>query len=208
LEEWIICCIFAEKSFLSVLLSLRHAVMWSKPWTLKAGFLIGGGLIVAGLLLELSVGGVVWSAYAWPVNVCVLVGFLVFIAAVFLLRRRVYAFQFLGTSRAAIPAMVYAVVLTVVMGLTRQQADGTWLNSMLTFWPFVLTWVYVAVILGVGDGVASLSGAAVALPGAPVGAYMKSLSPSIWKEGTGRAVVSGSRRIFWDVLTRSCAFSA
>ena len=104
---------------------------------------------MAGLLLELSVGGVVWSAYAWPVNVCVLVGFLVFIAAVFLLRRRVYAFQFLGTSRAAIPAMVYAVVLTVVMGLTRQQADGTWLTSMLTFWPFVLTWVYVAIILGV-----------------------------------------------------------
>ena len=66
----------------------------------------------------------------------------------------------------------------------------------------------VAVIRGVGEGVALVSGASVALPGALVPAYMKSLSPSIWKEGTGRAVTSGSSRIFWEVVTRSCAFSA
>ena len=30
--------------------------MWTKPWTFKEGFLIGGGLIFAGLMLELSVG--------------------------------------------------------------------------------------------------------------------------------------------------------
>ena len=29
--------------------------MWTKPWTFKEGFLIGGGLIFAGLMLELSV---------------------------------------------------------------------------------------------------------------------------------------------------------
>ena len=26
--------------------------MWTKPWTFKEGFLIGGGLIFAGLMLE------------------------------------------------------------------------------------------------------------------------------------------------------------
>lgn len=123
--------------------------MWTKPWTQKEGFLIGGSLIIAGLALQLSIGPVVWEAFAWPVNGIVFAGFLTMIAVLFLLRKKVYAFQFLGTYQAAIPVMVYAVVLTIVMGLTRQEVKGTWLNNMLTFWPFVLIYVYIAVILGV-----------------------------------------------------------
>lgn len=115
---------------------------------MKEGFLIGGGLIFAGLMLELCVGPVVWEAFAWPVNGIVLAGFLVLIAVAFLLRKRAYAFRFIGTYQAAIPTLVYAVVLTIIMGLTRQTENGTWLNNMLTFWPFVLIYVYMAMILG------------------------------------------------------------
>ena len=115
---------------------------------MKEGFVIGAGLIVAGLLLELTVGPVVWEAFAWPANGLVLAGFVAMIVAMHLLRRRVYAFRFLSTYHAAIPAMCYAVVLTIIMGLTRQTVNGTWINNMLTFWPFVLIYVYVAVILG------------------------------------------------------------
>jgi len=122
--------------------------MWIKPWTMKEGFLTGGGLIFAGLMLELSVGPVAWDAFRWPVNGVVLAGLLAVIAIIFLLRKRVYALQFIGTNKAAIPALVYAVVLTIIMGLTRQEVNGTWLNSMLSFWPFVLIYVYIAVILG------------------------------------------------------------
>ena len=116
---------------------------------MKEGFLIGGGLLMVGLALELSVGQVKWDAFAWPVNGYVFGGFLALIAIVFLLRKKVYAFQFLGTYQAAIPAMVYAVALTIIMGLTRQKVSGTWLNDMLSFWPFVLIYVYITVILGV-----------------------------------------------------------
>ena len=116
---------------------------------MKEGFIIGGGIIFAGLILELSVGPVVWEAFAWPVNGIVLAGFLALIAAVFLLRKRVYAFRFIGTYQAAIPTLMYAVLLTIIMGLTRQTENGTWLNNMLVFWPFVLIYVYMAVILGV-----------------------------------------------------------
>ena len=122
--------------------------MQTKNWTMKEGFLIGGGIVLAGLLLELGVGPVVWEVFAWPVNGIVLAGFLAVIAAVFSLRKRIYAFQFMGTYQAAIPTLVYAVVLTIIMGVTRQEAHGTWLHSMLTFWPFVLIYVYMAMILG------------------------------------------------------------
>ena len=122
--------------------------MWTKPYGMKEGFLIGGGLIIAGLMLELSSGPVDWDAFRWPINGIVLAGVLAFIAIIFLLRERVYGLRFIGTYKAAIPALVYAVVLTIIMGLTRQEVNGTWLNNMLSFWPFVLIYVYVAVILG------------------------------------------------------------
>ena len=122
--------------------------MWNKPWTLKEGFLIGGGLIVAGLMLELSVGPVVWDAFAWPANGIVLAGFVLIIITLHLLRKKVYAFRFLSTYQAAIPVMCYAVALTIVMGLTRQTVNGQGVNNMLTFWPFVLTYVYMALIVG------------------------------------------------------------
>lgn len=123
--------------------------MWTKPWKMTEGFLIGGGLIVAGLLLELTVGPVVWDAFSWPVNGIVLAAFLLIIAMMALLRRKVYAFQFISTYHAAIPTLVYAVSLTIIMGLTRQTANGVWLNNMLTFWPFVLIYTYMALILGI-----------------------------------------------------------
>ena len=116
---------------------------------MKEGFLIGGGLIIVGLALELSVGPVAWEAFAWPINGFVLAGFLAIIALIFLLRKRLYACRFISTYQAAIPTLVYAVVLTIIMGLTRQKTNGTWLNDMLSFWPFVLMYVYMAVILGV-----------------------------------------------------------
>ena len=122
--------------------------MWIKPWTMKEGFLLGGGIILAGLALELSVGPVIWDAFSWPANGIVLAGFLMMIATMFVLRKKVYAFQYLGTYQAAIPTMVYAVILTIIMGLTRQQIGGTWLNDMLSFWPFVLIYVFIATILG------------------------------------------------------------
>ena len=50
--------------------------MWSKPYGMKEGFLIGGGLIITGLMLQLGCGPIDWNAFRWPVNGIVLAGFL------------------------------------------------------------------------------------------------------------------------------------
>ena len=126
---------------------------------MKEGFFIGGGLIIVGLLLQLCAGPVDWDVFRWPVNGIVLAVFLALIAIIYLLRKRVYGLQFIGTYKAAIPALVYAVVLTIIMGLTPQKSlipgssfptgEGSmWISYMLNFWPFVLIYVYIAVILG------------------------------------------------------------
>ncbi|MBR5688795.1 MAG: cytochrome c biogenesis protein ResB [Prevotella sp.] len=128
--------------------------MWTRPWNLKEGFLIGAGLIVAGELLQLSSGGIDWALFAWPVNIILLGVVLAVSAIIFLLRKKVYVFRFLGTYRCAIPALTYAVVLTVIMGLTRQVPEGysatdpIGLTRMTGFWPFVLIYLWVAIILG------------------------------------------------------------
>ena len=145
MAHWEIIRIFADK---------LPELMYTKHWTMKVGFLIGGVLILAGLMLQLCVGPVVWEAFAWPVNGVVLAGFVTIIAFIFLLRKQVHLFHFIGTNKAAIPTLIYTVVLTMIMGLTRQAPShgsegSTWLNSMQTFWPFVLIYVYMAVILGV-----------------------------------------------------------
>ena len=133
-------------------------MMWNKPWNMKEGFLIGGCLILAGLLLQLIVGPVAWEVFAWPTNGITMAVFLTIIVSVFLLRKQVYAFRFFSTIQAAIPTLVYAVVLTIIMGLTRQKSltpgpspmgEGSlWINYMLSFWPFVLIYVLMAFILG------------------------------------------------------------
>ena len=127
--------------------------MWNKPWTMKEGFLIGGGLVVIGLVVQLCFGAVAWSAIAWPLNGLLFGALLALTVIAFLMRKRIYVIRFLTSYMAAIPILVYAVGLTIIMGLTRQQSgvdmnnEGTWLNDMLAFWPFVLIYVLMAIIL-------------------------------------------------------------
>jgi len=128
--------------------------MWNKPWKMKEGFLLGGGLVAVGLVLQATVGPVRWDALAFPVNVVVLAAFLVLLTAAWLLRRQVYLFEWMMHLGAAVPAMTYALGLTIVMGLTAQRDDGNgipWLSQMLDFWPFVLSYVWLMTIAGLAS---------------------------------------------------------
>ena len=122
--------------------------MWVKPWNMKEGFLIGGGLLVVGLLLQVAMGPIRWKLFAWPVNLIVLILLLAVIGAMFALRRKVYAFEWMMHTGAAVPCLVYAAALTILMGLLPQVHVGgiPWLSQMLHFWPFVLIWTWMMLI--------------------------------------------------------------
>ena len=115
--------------------------------------MIGAGLIFVGLLLQFSAGGIDWSAFSYPVNAILLCLFVVVAAVLFLLRGKSYAIRFLSSYGSAVACLVYAVALTVVMGLTRQvpagmpSQDVLGLTRVLGFWPFVLIYVWMALIL-------------------------------------------------------------
>lgn len=125
--------------------------MWTKPWNMKEGFLIGGGFLVAGLVLQALLGPFRWDLLAFPVNLILLAAFLVLLALACLLRNKVYFFEWMMSLDAAVPAICYALGWTIVMGLTAQRDDGAgipWLSRMLVFWPFVLSYTWMMAILG------------------------------------------------------------
>ena len=64
--------------------------MWSKPWSYKEGLVIGAGLLVIGILLQMAVGAINWSLFACPVNVIVLVVYIIALVAMHLLYSSTY----------------------------------------------------------------------------------------------------------------------
>lgn len=122
--------------------------MWENPWKFKEGFVICGGLIVAGLLLQWLLGPLDWSLAVRPYNF-ILLGLLVFLTVLgHALSGRFYALEWMAKATAAVPTLLTVSLLAVVMGLTRQVAphseptDALGLTRMLGFWPFVLVYVY------------------------------------------------------------------
>ena len=91
--------------------------MWSKPWSYKEGLVIGAGLLVIGILLQMAVGAINWSLFACPVNVIVLVVYIIALVAMHLLRKRVYLFGWLSHYSAAVSSLVWVVGMTVIMVL-------------------------------------------------------------------------------------------
>ena len=122
--------------------------MWAKPWNMKEGFLIGAGILFTGVLLQVALGSIRWEFFAWPVNLIVLIMLLAAIGVMFVMRRKVYAFEWMMHAGAAVPCLVYAASLTMIMGLTPQVRMGgiPWLSQMLRFWPFVLIWAWMMII--------------------------------------------------------------
>ena len=131
--------------------------MWSKPWSYKEGLTIGAGLLVIGMLLQMTVGAINWDLFACPVNVIVLVVYIIALIAMHLLRKRVYLFGWLSHYSAAVSALLWVVGMTVIMGLVRQSPSGHASNAstdllgfsqMIASWPFVLLYFWMVTALG------------------------------------------------------------
>ena len=134
--------------------------MWRKPWGFGEGLSICCGIIVIGLAMQLAAGSVVWENLAFPLNVILLVAYIVILGLMFALRRKIYLVRWAMTYHAAVPALGTVVALTLVMGLvTQHPGDPNPLRKMLSFPPFVLAYVWMSVILGltVLKGITSLS---------------------------------------------------
>ena len=128
--------------------------MWSRTKGMTGGALVCCCLVVAGLLLQMVAGPVQWEMMAWPVNIIILSVMLLFFVLAYAFRRQVYLFRWMATLQAGIPALVACVMMTMLMGVTRQvpaghaPSDPIGITDMLTFWPFVLVYVWLVLLVG------------------------------------------------------------
>ena len=111
--------------------------MFSKPWKIKDGILVGCGLIVVGLLLQYLSGRIEWEIFAWPVNILAVVFLIIVSLVIHLLRSRFGFCGWISSLASAVPAIGFSLALTIVMGLTQ----------MLRFWPFVLCYTWMVLTL-------------------------------------------------------------
>jgi len=124
--------------------------MWTKPWKLREGFVIGLSLAGVGLVLQASVGPIDWNWLAHPINIITLVVFCLLSVIVYFFRQQVYLFRYLSTYSAAIPSLCCTIAVTLIMGCIPQTQNESrlWgIDRMLCFWPFVLTYIMLTLIL-------------------------------------------------------------
>lgn len=125
----------------------------TKAWSIKHGLLLGGGLALTGLLLQFLLGPIDWQLIAWPVNAYLLLFFVMLVVVLHLMRSAFYPVRWLTSLPAAIGVLIWVTAITLVMGLVRQvpssqpPADALGITRMLSFWPFVLLYGWLALSL-------------------------------------------------------------
>lgn len=131
-------------------------MMWRKPFGYAEYISIGGGLIMAGFMLQITIGAIDWSLMAFPVNVVLLCLFMAALVAMHLTRRRVYMFRCLSEARMAVVALSFVATLTFIMGMIRQDGASMGMaphftlgfKDMLHAWWLVLPYVWMTMCLG------------------------------------------------------------
>ena len=101
--------------------------------------MIGAGLAVVGVLLQLSVGAIDWALFAFPFNIIALAVVLALVALLVFFGNRSYAIKYLTSGKAAVVSLVYVSIVTVVMGFG---------NDLLSSWVFVLPYLWMTLIVG------------------------------------------------------------
>ena len=113
------------------------------------GFIFGGALVLAGLIVQVVKGPVDWDDFlTFPAGIVIALLFSAFVLAASLLRKRIGFFGWLGSPSAAVPSIAWASLLTMVMGFTAQVPQRGWLGSMVTFCPFIFVYTWMTAVVG------------------------------------------------------------
>lgn len=127
--------------------------MHNKSRGMIFGFFIGAIIVLNGLVLQLMIGAIPWTILSFHTGWLLLLGYISFLVFVYSLRNKVNAFKWLGSIEAAIPAIVYTVALTLVMGLTKQTQSAVkdsvlGFESMTSSWIFFIVYLWLTTVVG------------------------------------------------------------
>ena len=134
--------------------------IWQYPWRYRESIALVSGIIVVGLLLQITVGAFNFSLLKYPVNI--VSGFLIALFLfVFSFWRKRYLYKWFSGVPLSVTLIAALLVLGIIMGLTPPKAalphtnenpasvpPALGFDSMTSSWPFVL--IYFLTILSLG----------------------------------------------------------
>ncbi len=94
-----------------------------------------------GLMLQFTIGPIDWRLLEYPFNTILLAIYVLVLGILYAVRKHVYVIEWTMTIYAAVPALAYGVLVTLLLGLTG------W-DMMLRSWPFILVYFWLMNILG------------------------------------------------------------
>ena len=135
-------------------LSQIHRNLWQFPWDYKESFLIAGGLLLTGYLLQVSTGSVVKDLSS-PANYIIGAGFIFMLVLLHFTGKTNPLITWLRSVPASISALAVVLIQAAVMGTMPQQnfTEGVEPNifgfsNVTSSWPFVISMVFLLINLG------------------------------------------------------------
>lgn len=105
--------------------------------------------LLAGTAMQYAIGPADIRAAAFPVNIYIGAGSVLSLLLVYSLRKRSASINGLASSATAIPAIASVIAVTIIPGIIKQMpGTASALHDMLSSWPFILAYTWLAVILG------------------------------------------------------------
>ena len=135
--------------------------IWEQPWGYAEGFIVAGGVVIAGLMLQLTLENINPILFASPINKILGALFVIGLLATHFFAYKRKIVRWLSSVYSTLPSIISLVVMSVILGLLPQFANDSpkellvpnftstlgW-HSMTTSWPFVFSCLYMLVILG------------------------------------------------------------
>jgi len=129
---------------------------WKHPWSYREGTIITVAMIVLGFALQMVSGGSVLRLTGFPWNLISGIVFLGLLVLLFFFLKKHPAIKWLGSIKAALPAILGFTFLVLLMGFVKQDVQSNnnlvqllGLNHLVKTWPFILINLYLMILLGI-----------------------------------------------------------
>jgi len=127
-----------------------------QPWSYREGTIVSVAILLFGFGLQASGGGMVLRVAAFPWNLIAGLIFLALLISAFVLWQKHPAMKWLGSVKAALPAILSFTFLVLLMGFVKQDVEPKsplsklfGITHLVKTWPFILINLYLMILLGV-----------------------------------------------------------
>lgn len=130
--------------------------IWTQPWSYREGTMVTIAILLIGFALQAAGGGMVLRVAAFPWNLVAGLAFLALLILSYVFLQKYPAYKWLGSVKAALPAILGFTFLVLLMGFVKQDVQPKsalskllGLTHLVKTWPFILINLYLMILLGV-----------------------------------------------------------